>query len=445
MRLEVGIVGLGYVGLPLALAFIQSGYSVTGVDLDKRKIQALTDGKSYLPDLSDEALNSVVAQKKLIVTSDYAKLSDVATIIICVPTPLTALHTPDLSYLVQVGSALSKHLKQDQLIVLESSTYPGTTREVLQPLLEKTGMKIGEDIYLAYSPERIDPGRSDHTLQSIPKVVSGITERCAEKIFELYATVFADVVTVSSPEAAEMTKLLENSYRFINISFINEFAMICDKMNIDVWEVIKAAKSKPYGFMEFYPGPGIGGHCIPVDPLYLQWSANLHGSNSMFIDYSHSVNLSMPKYIVDRIKACMGVAVLAGMSILVIGVSYKRNINDTRESSALSLMNLLIREGARLSYHDPYVSEVTVYGDSLKSRDLSEQNLSEADCVVIVTDHQQLPIQFILDHANLVYDTRNMTSGLNGKARIARLGTGLRGLRRANNESASSSGWQTND
>ncbi|WP_256759907.1 nucleotide sugar dehydrogenase [Cohnella sp. WQ 127256] len=422
---KVGIIGLGYVGLPLAFTFLQRGYSVIGVDLDESKIRALSNGQSYLPDISDETLFSYVVQKQLIVTADYASLSEVEAVIICVPTPLTPLHTPDLSYLVQVGSALSKHLKQDQLIVLESSTYPGTTREVLQPLLEKSGLKIGIDYYLAYSPERIDPGRSDYTLETIPKIISGITNRCADKVFGLYSTVFAEVVLVSSPEAAEMAKLLENSYRFVNISFINEFAMLCDKMKIDVWEVIDAAKTKPYGFKAFYPGPGIGGHCIPVDPLYLQWSANLLGSNSKFIDYAHSINISMPNYIVGRIKASMGVSALVGMTILVIGVSYKRNINDTRESSALSLMKIVIQEGAHLSYSDPLVPEVTVNGETLMSLELNEQNLSEADCVVIVTDHSELPIQLILDHSKLVYDTRNITHGLSGKARIIRLGTGI--------------------
>jgi UDP-N-acetyl-D-glucosamine dehydrogenase len=425
MSRVVGIVGLGFVGLPLALVFIRKGFMVIGVDVEEGKIAALNKGKSYLPDVTDEAVRTSMAQKKLTATTDYSKLIEAEAIILCVPTPLTSSHIPDLSYLEQVGFALSKQLQRDQLIVLESSTYPGTTREILKPLLEKDGMKIGEDIYLAYSPERIDPGRSDHTLETIPKVISGVSKRCTERILELYSTVFAEVVPVSSPEAAEMTKLLENSYRFINISFINEFAMICDKMHIDVWEVIEAAKSKPYGFMAFYPGPGIGGHCIPVDPLYLQWSANIHGSNSRFIDDSHSVNLSMPRYIVDRIKVCLGVTALAGMAVLVIGVSYKPNINDIRESRALNLMNLLIQEGVQLSYYDPFVSEVTVNGSLLKSRELNEQYLSESDCVVIVTDHAKLPVQFILDHANLVYDTRNITSGRSGKARIARLGTGM--------------------
>ncbi|QMV40776.1 nucleotide sugar dehydrogenase [Cohnella cholangitidis] len=423
MTRVIGIIGLGYVGLPLALTFIQKGHRVIGVDLDERKIRALHESKSYLPDVSNEAIRKSLADNKLLATSDYSQLTAAEALILCVPTPLTINHTPDLSYLLQVGSRLSKQLARNQLIVLESSTYPGTTREILLPLLEKSGLKVGEDYYLAYSPERINPGNSSFLFEDIPKVISGLTERCSERIFELYSTVFSRVVPLSTPEAAELTKLLENTYRFVNISFINEFAMICDKLNIDVWEVIEAAKTKPYGFSAFYPGPGIGGHCIPVDPLYLQWSANLRGTNSAFIDYSHAVNLAMPKYIVDRVKECLEES-LTGKSILVIGVAYKRNINDVRESSSLSLMELLVQEGAILSYHDPYVPEVKVYGNVMKSQQLDERKLADADCVVIATDHSQLPLQSILDHATLVYDTRNSTRGRTGKARVVRYGTG---------------------
>ncbi|MFD0710686.1 nucleotide sugar dehydrogenase [Paenibacillus sp. GCM10027626] len=425
MSRVIGVIGLGYVGLPLALAFIQQGYSVIGVDVNEQKIKTLHSKKSYLPDVSDEAVHISITGKKLIATSNYARLTEAEAVILCVPTPLTANHTPDLSYLLQVGAALSKVLRQGQLIILESSTYPGTTREVLMPLLEQGGLKVGNDIYLGYSPERINPGNPNYTMEIIPKVVSGITEQCTDKILELYATVFSEVIPVSSPEAAELTKLLENSYRFVNISFINEFAMLCDQLNIDIWEVITAAKTKPYGFSAFYPGPGVGGHCIPVDPLYLQWSANRRGANSKFIEYSQAINLSMPNYIVERVKDCLGDATLAGKSILVIGVSYKRNIDDVRESSALNLMTLFMQEGATVLYHDPYVPEVTIGDCRLKSEELSAQNLAVADCVVIVTDHSQLPLQLILDHARLVYDTRGMTRGYEGKARVVRLGSGL--------------------
>ncbi|UVI28623.1 nucleotide sugar dehydrogenase [Paenibacillus spongiae] len=425
MSREIGVIGLGYVGLPLALTFIQKGFRVIGVDANKQKIDALNGERSYLPDVSDETVRNSITQNKLTATTDYAQLSEAEAVILCVPTPLTQDHTPDLTYLHQVGSALSKHLVQGQLIVLESSTYPGTTREVLKPLLEMSGLKVGVDFYLAYSPERINPGNMNFTLETIPKVISGITAACTKRIVELYAAVFADVVPVSSPEAAELTKLLENTYRFVNISLINEFAMLCEKLKIDVWEVITAAKTKPYGFSAFYPGPGIGGHCIPVDPLYLQWSANRIGSNSKFIEYAHDINSSMPAYIVDRIKDSIGDTVLAGKSILVIGVTYKRNIDDVRESSALTLMNLFAQEGAVLSYHDPYVPEITVNGYPLKGEELNERILSDADCVIIATDHSQLPIPFILDHAPLVYDTRGVTRSFNGKGRIVRLGTGM--------------------
>jgi len=425
MSRVIGIIGLGYVGLPLALTFIQNGYIVIGVDVDERKIRALNEQKSYLPDVPDDAVRESIVRKNLVATSDYSGLAEAEAVIICVPTPLTPDHVPDLSFLLQVAATLNRQLVPEQLIVLESSTYPGTTREVLLPLLEQSGMRVGEEIYLAYSPERINPGNPNAGFDKIPKVISGITDRCAERIFELYSSVFAHVVPVSSTEAAEMTKLLENTYRFVNISFINEFAMICDGLHIDVWEVIEAAKTKPYGFSPFYPGPGIGGHCIPVDPLYLQWRANQNGLNSRFIDYSHSVNLSMPKYIVDRIRDCLKGSI-KGRSVLVIGAAYKRNLNDVRESSSLNLMELLVREGAILSYHDPYVSKISVCGNPLSGRELNAQTLAEADCVVMATDHSQLPIQFILDHANLVYDTRDMTRGRSGKAKIVRLGTGER-------------------
>lgn len=378
-----------------------------------------------MPDVSDEIVRSSIEQKKLIPMTDYSRLSETEAVIICVPTPLTSEFKPDLSFLQSVGAALSERLTKGQLIVLESSTYPGTTRGVLKPLLEMSSLKVGEDIYLAYSPERINPGNSNYTLEVIPKVISGLTASCTNRIHELYSTVFADVVTVSSPEAAEMTKLLENTYRFVNISLINEMAMLCEKLKIDVWEVINAAKTKPYGFSAFYPGPGIGGHCIPVDPLYLQWSANLIGSNSTFIEYSHYINTLMPVYILERIRDSIRDSILAGKSILVIGVSYKRDIDDIRESSALTLMSLMAQEGAKLSYYDPHVPEVSVNGLSWKSEELNEKALADADCVVIATDHSQLPIPFILDHARLVYDTRGVTRGRSGKGRIVRLGTGL--------------------
>lgn len=424
MHQSIAVVGLGYVGLPLALAFINKDFHVTGIDLDQKKLQSLRQGVSYLPDISDESITEAMTHKRFIVTDDYACICEVDAVVICVPTPLNEEHKPDLRYLEQVGRSLGKQIKKGQLIVLESSTYPGTSREVLKPLLEEEGYKVGEDIFLAYSPERIDPGNQQYKLEAIPKVISGITEQCAQRIYDLYNRVFQEVVRVSSTEVAELSKLLENSYRFVNISFINEFAMICDRMNINVWEVIEAARTKPYGFSAFYPGPGIGGHCIPVDPLYLQWKSKQYGVSSRFIETSQTINLSMPQYILERIKEGLSVSTLKNIHILVVGITYKRNLSDTRESSALEIMKLMVREGAKLSYHDPYVPEISVNGYRMNSLELTEQSLKNNDGVVIITDHTKLPLQLIVDHAAFVYDTRNISKGLSGNARVIRLGAG---------------------
>jgi UDP-N-acetyl-D-glucosamine dehydrogenase len=423
---SIAIVGLGYVGLPLAITFIKKGITVLGIDLDVNKLECLRAGRSYLPDISDETVNWATEQQHLIVTNDYTAVQKIEAVIICVPTPLDQDHNPDLRYLEQVGRSLSPQLSHGQLIVLESSTYPGTTREVLMPLLEQEGRKVGTDIFLAYSPERIDPGNKQYPLEAIPKVISGVTEQCLQRIFNLYSKVFNKLIQVSSTEAAEMSKLLENSYRFINISFINEFAMICEKMNINVWEVIEAARTKPYGYSAFYPGPGIGGHCIPVDPLYLQWRSKQFGLTSRFIEFAQLINLAMPRYIIDQVKACLSVPSLVNTNILVVGIAYKRDIGDTRESSAIEMLKLLLEEEATLTYHDPHVAEVQIGGHAMTSVELSEQNLKAMDCVLLATNHTELPIQFVLDHSAFVFDTRNMTEGYKGKARIVRLGEGYK-------------------
>ncbi len=421
---SIAIVGLGYVGLPLAITFIKKGIKVVGIDLDASKLESLRAGRSYLPDISDETVNWATSQQHLIVTSDYSAVRTTEAVIICVPTPLDQNHNPDLHYLEQVGRSLSPQLVHGQLVVLESSTYPGTTREVLMPILEREGRKVGKEIFLAYSPERIDPGNKQYPLEAIPKIISGITEPCLQHIHNLYALVFDKLIQVSSTEAAELSKLLENSYRFINISFINEFAMICARMNINVWEVIEAARTKPYGYSAFYPGPGIGGHCIPVDPLYLQWRSKQFGKTSRFIEFAQFINQAMPRYILDQVKACLSVASLAKINILVIGVAYKRDISDTRESSAIEMLKLLLEEEAVVTYHDPHVAEVQIGGHAMTSVELSENSLQAIDCVLLATNHTGLPIPFILDHAALVFDTRNMTEGYTGNARIVRLGEG---------------------
>lgn len=421
----IAVIGLGYVGLPLALSMVNKGFHVVGIDLDHRKIELLQKGCSYIPDIKDFVIQSAVASHRFTTTGEYDAIECADTIIICVPTPLTVYHTPDLSYLTKAGKAISYRIKTGQLVILESSTYPGTTKEVLQPILEESMLKVGNDIFLGFSPERIDPGNKHYTIDTIPKVISGITQECVRRVHDLYSQIFDNVVAVSSTETAELTKLLENSYRFINISFINEFAMLCDAMNINVWEVIEAASSKPYGYSAFYPGPGVGGHCIPVDPLYLQWKAKQFGFDSRFIELSNEVNHRIPTYIVQQIKSLLApFKTLRDSNILIYGVAYKRNISDVRESSALQLMELLLFEGVHLSYHDPFVPSVWIGGHQMNSVEMTDEILQNNDCVVIATDHSCIPLLQIIEHSSLVFDTRNATQGMKGKAKVYRLGGG---------------------
>jgi UDP-N-acetyl-D-glucosamine dehydrogenase len=427
MRQRVGVIGLGYVGLPLALLLVEKGFQVLGIDLDSMKINKLAQGASYLTDISNQQIQSAILTKRFQASNDYSLIRSVDTVIICVPTPLSAAHIPDLTYLQQVGIGLTKQIRKGQLFILESSSYPGTTTEFLQPLLELSGYKVGKDIFLAYSPERIDPGNKSFTIGQIPKVLSGVTKECTNKAKELYSQVFNQVVTVSSPETAEFTKLVENCQRFINISFMNELAILCEKMNINIWEVIEAASTKPYGFTAYFPGPGIGGHCIPVDPLYLLWKAKQYGQSSQFVELSDKVNLSMPRHIVKRVKDLLSPRkTLIGAKILIYGVTYKRDVNDLRESSSIEILKLLLEEGVVVTYHDPYVPQLEVDKQVLQSIDLTAEHLQQADCVVILVDHSQIPIQSILDYATLVFDTRNTTKGFQSNAKVVRLGEGNR-------------------
>jgi UDP-N-acetyl-D-glucosamine dehydrogenase len=425
--LKIGIIGLGYVGLPLSLLFLEKGFQVVGIDLDQYKIKELNEVHCYLSDIIDCDLKGALSQERFIATSDYNVVKELDVIIICVPTPLAADLTPDLSYLQNVGNALNSNISKGQLVILESSTYPGTTREVLQPLLEQSGLKVGEDIFLGYSPERIDPGNKAFRIEEIPKVVSGVTEKCKSHIKDLYSQVFEKVVSVSSTEVAELTKLLENTYRFINISFINEFAILCDTLNIDVWETIQAAKTKPYGFSAFYPGPGIGGHCIPVDPLYLSWKAKQSDFKSRFIALSACMNQYISNYIVKQVtNQVLTMKRLEESNILIYGVTYKKDIHDVRESPALRIIQTLQQKGIKTSYHDPYVPELTVGDTKMNSITLSDQVLENADCVVILTDHSNIPVKQLLNKTKFVYDTRNVTRGLSGNAKVIRLGGGER-------------------
>ena len=416
-KLKIGVIGLGYVGLPLAFLFLNKGFEIIGIDNDKNKIKKIKNLENYLPEISNNELKRVFENKTFTVSSDYELMKDVNVIIICLPTPLTNLDKPDLTYLTNAAECLIPILKKGHLIILESSSYPGTTREVLQSIIEKSELEVGKDIYLAYSPERLDPGNRQYVIQEIPKVVSGITDKCLDKVVDVYSKVFNKVVKVSNPEVAEMSKLLENSYRFINISFINEFSMICDLLKIDVEEVIRTAGTKPFGFVPFYPGPGIGGHCIPVDPIYLQWIASQVGGKSEFIDVANRINKQMPEYIVYKILQLLSVnqEQLINKKILLCGVTYKRDINDLRNSPAISIMKSLLNKGAEISYHDPFVKKIYIYDKEFESIELQKDNLKEFDCVVILTDHSSLPFDEILKFSKIVYNTRHYKSSINEK------------------------------
>lgn len=421
----VAVAGLGYVGLPLALLFAGKGFRVLGIDLDPGKLEMLHKGKSYIRDISDEAVEAAMASGHLMPTSQYSSVQAAEAVIICVPTPLTEYGTPELSYLTEAAVRLSKELKKGQLIVLESSTYPGTTREVLLPILAKSGLALGTDYHVAYSPERVDPGNMDYPLERIPKIVSGATKGCLERICELYGEAFPRLHAVSSTNTAEMAKIVENTYRLINISFVNELAMHCDELGLDVWEVIDAAATKPFGYHAFYPGPGIGGHCIPVDPSYLSWKMKQHGLNAEFIGLSNAVNHRMPVYVVQRIKQALSPKSLAGSSILVYGAAYKPDIADSRESASVHLIELLRLEGANVYYHDPHIPVLTAGDASLKSSPMTPELLEQMDCVVIATHHSAMPLELMMEHASLIYDTRNATRAASGgRAKVIRLGAG---------------------
>ncbi|MFF2888428.1 nucleotide sugar dehydrogenase [Paenibacillus sp. NPDC057967] len=420
----VAIIGLGYVGLPLALLFVKKGFRVLGIDLDANKIELLHKGKSYIHEIPDESIQSAVKTQRFLATSQHSAIQAAEAIIVCVPTPLTEYGTPDLSYLTEAATQIGLRLKKGQLVVLESSTYPGTTREVLLPLLGKSGLKAGEDFFVAYSPERVDPGNKQFPLERIPKIVSGTTPLCLAKVKELYSGIFPKVHPVSTTDAAEMAKILENAYRLVNISFMNEMAMICDRLNLDIWEVIDAAGTKPFGFTPFYPGPGIGGHCIPVDPSYLLWKVKQYDMNSEFISMSNAINHKMPLYVTQQLKSVLSPKSLPSSSILVYGAAYKPDIADYRESASIDLMKLLRLEGAKVYYHDPYISKLSLGDGVLTSVKLDQQLLANMDAVVIATNHSGMPIDLMLEHANLIYDTRNSTQGKSGKAKVLRLGVG---------------------
>jgi UDP-N-acetyl-D-glucosamine dehydrogenase len=412
-RARTGVVGLGYVGLPLAVELARAGFHATGIDLDERKIQAVSEGRSYIPDVATADVQALKAAGRLDATTDFAVVRQLDTINICVPTPLRKTKDPDMSYIVSAVEAIAKHLHPGMLIVLESTTYPGTTDEVVQPLLEETGLKAGVDFFLAFSPERVDPGNPTYHTHNVPKVVGGLTPDCSKLAAALYGSAIETLVPVSSTRVAEMVKLLENTFRAVNIGLVNELALMCDKMNIDVWEVVDAAKTKPFGFMAFYPGPGLGGHCIPIDPFYLSWKAKQTGFEPRFIELAGHVNAAMPHFVVDKIVDALNERrkPVNGSRVLIAGVAYKRDIDDVRESPALDVMGLLHAKGATIAYADPYVPEV--FGRDWSGRidlrgvELTPGTFGRYDCVVIITDHKAFDYDAMLAEADVIVDTRN--------------------------------------
>lgn len=407
---KIAVLGQGYVGLPLAVVFAEAGFDVVGVDPDQRKIDAIEKGESYIGDVTSEQVAKLVEAGKLTATTDYAVLKEVDAVSICVPTPLRKTGDPDLSYILSAIAGLSKYLHAGMVIVLESTTYPGTTRElVLTELTENSDLKVGKDFFLAFSPERVDPGREDWTTVNMPKVIGGITEECTEVSSVWYEQALETVVRTSSTEVAEMAKLLENTFRMVNIGLVNEMAIMCDRLGIDVWEVIEAAATKPFGFMKFTPGPGLGGHCIPIDPLYLSWKLKSMNYTARFIELASEINTGMPRYVVSKVQDVLNTQAksLNGSKVLVLGAAYKPDIDDVRESPALDVIGLLKEKQTLVSYHDPYIGQVTNDDWTLESVPNLMKAVGEADCVVIITDHSEYDFAAILDKANLIVDTRN--------------------------------------
>ncbi len=420
----IGIVGLGYVGLPLAVEFAEVGFQVIGLDVSPEKVRQLNLGESYIADVPTARLKPLVEAGRLRATTHYEDLRAVDAISICVPTPLRKTKDPDMSFIIEAISAIAPISHEGLLVVLESTTYPGTTEEIILPRLLQNGFKVGENIFVAFSPERIDPGNKTYTVKNTPKVVGGITSACTDIAYALYSTVVNEVIRVSSPTTAEMVKLLENTFRAVNIGLVNEMALMCDKLGIDVWEVIRAASTKPFGFMAFYPGPGLGGHCIPVDPHYLSWKLKTLNYTARFIELASEVNTSMPLYVVDKITDALNddSKSVRGSRIVVLGVAYKPDVDDVRESPALDIISLLRHKGADVVYHDPYVPRLRLEDDiTIEGQPYSPQLLQTADCVVIVTHHHIFNFQEVVDCSRLVVDTRNATASHRGLARIVTL------------------------
>ena len=405
----IGIVGLGYVGLPLAVEFAEAGYKVLGFDVTKRVVDGINAGRSHVQDIPSARMGKLVKAGLLSATTDLARLNEPDLVAICVPTPLSKTHDPDISFVSAATESVAKAVRPGQAIVLQSTTYPGTTRELMLPALEKSGLKVGEDFFLAFSPERVDPGNPKYNTHNTPKIVGGVTAACTRVVMALYQPAIEALVAVSSPEAAELVKLLENTFRSVNIGLVNEMAIVCDKLGVDVWEVIEAASTKPFGFMKFTPGPGVGGHCIPLDPHYLAWKMRSLNYRTRFIELAGEINSEMPEYWVEKVVSALNDRgkPAKGSTVLVVGIAYKKDIDDLRESPALDIIRLLERQGAVVRYHDPFIPELREDGTTLQSVPLTAEAVRGADCVVIVTDHSKLDYGMLARESKALVDTRH--------------------------------------
>jgi len=422
-KAKIGIIGLGYVGLPLAVTFAKNGFKVYGIDIDKDRVARLNRGESYILDVQQSELKDVMDEGLFSATNDFSRIKELDAVIICVPTPLHKTREPDVSYIVSAVGNIKKYMKRGQIVVLESTTYPGTTEEVMLPVLESDGLKEGKDFYLAFSPERVDPSNEKYNTKNTPKIIGGISKDSTELSKLLYEQAIDTVVPVSSSKVAEMVKLLENTFRIVNIGLVNEIMLMCHKLGIDAWEVIDAAKTKPYGFMPFYPGPGVGGHCIPVDPIYLSWKARVHGFEARFIDLASHVNSQMPHHVVDKAAEALNKnnKPIKSSKVLVLGVAYKKDVKDLRESPALEVISLLKKSEADISYYDPYFPYLKIDDINLKRSKLDANTIKRFDCIIIVTDHTSVDYELLVKKAKLIVDTRNILKDFGNKKNIVRL------------------------
>lgn len=413
---RVGIIGMGYVGLPLAVEIAGAGFHVIGIDIDKDKVGMINHGESYIPDVSSSSVKGLVERGLFSASTDFSVIQELDVVSICVPTPLSETREPDISYVRSSAVEVAKYIKPGQLIILESTTYPGTTEEIVLPILEESGLTVGKDFNLAFSPERVDPGNKQYGIQNTPKVVGGTTAACTEHVKQFYSQFVQTVVPVSSTRAAETTKLLENIFRCVNIALVNELMLLCDRMDINIWEVIEAASTKPFGYMTFMPGPGLGGHCIPIDPFYLSWKARQYDFSTEFIELAGKTNENIPYYVVSKISEALNSheKSIKGSKILILGLAYKKDIGDTRESPALKIISRLEKLGAHIAYHDPYVDEQIINRNIYKSIPLTADIISGSDCIVVVTDHSVVDYQLVADNAKLVVDTRNKMKSFTG-------------------------------